>query len=162
MIYEDDVSLGISVFLPSLSFGVEISRPDIKNFTYHLEKHLVEVPDDQKIGVIINNIIAPKANEIVKGVCKDINEGTIDIALNFAYIFHKIKNENIDYLRGMVFIINEAEQLMLEGYHNNDDYVECLDIVKKTYQPTDVSEDDDIDMENTGEEIQITNNITIH
>lgn len=159
MIYADDVSMGISVFLPSLSFGVEISRPDIKNFISLLGKQLIEIPDDQQIGRIINNIIAPKANEIVGGICKNINDGTIDIALNFAYIFHKIKNENIDYLRGMVFIINDAEQLMLEGYHNNDDYVECLDIVKKTYQPNDLSDDD---TENTDDEIQITNNIIIH
>lgn len=144
MTYENDISMGISIFLPTMSCGAEISRLDIDSYNNHIEDFLTKnnVSENDKIDVLIRNEIAPRANKIVSGKCKDVNDETIHMSLIFAYLFLTLKKIDLHTLRGIVAIIDDNEQLMIEGYNNHHDYQECIDIVKKQFGNTDSDEDD--------------------
>jgi lysyl-tRNA synthetase class I len=129
--YEETISLGVSVFLPFCSFQVEISREaipqTIQEIDNILDKMGIGSDPELRIVEIISNAAA-LSQEMSEGLI-DAEIATSELAYNFAYAFVKKHPESLKTTKGIIGIVQNNE-LYIEGYKDQKSYQECADILK--------------------------------
>lgn len=129
--YDDDISLGIAVFLPTSSFQVEVSRKDILDTIKEIDDVMDKNNFDQDVEVRTAEIVLNAANisSLMAEGEMEANDAITQISYNFIYVFAKTKPDELKSYRGIVCLI-QGDNLYIEGYEDQESYHECTEILK--------------------------------